>query len=414
MATWISGRRLWVAAVVITGLDLTPTPLCAEEAEAAFRPTDIEDPSGRALDRFFSALQKTASKQPGATTRIAHYGDSVIVGDIITRYLRRHFQARYGDGGPGFILAGQPWDWYRHAGVKVGATNTWKTYRGISGGPPDHWYGFGGVTFETHRPGERVWYVMDASDGCTIKASSLEVQYMIQPGGGDLEVTIDSDQPIILSTKGERPGSAFHTLQVPDGQHNVVLRTVGNGPVRLFGVSFGREGPGVIYDALGVNNACTTMLGRMDAAHMADQYRHIRPDLIVLSYGANESNRPGLVARYRSAVLPAVRRLVKASAGASCLIMAPMDRGWRTDEGGGKVVNDMIPTIVEAQREIASEAGCAFFDTFEGMGGQGSIRRWAAKGLAGGDQVHPTKLGGALIAQHLFEALERAFRQNDR
>jgi lysophospholipase L1-like esterase len=115
-----------------------------------------------------------------------------------------------------------------------------------------------------------------------------------------------------------------------------------------------------------------------------------------------------LVNRYREAVLPSAQQLRQASGGASCLIMAPLDRSERN--GLGLVEgNRLIPRIIASQREIAGELGCAFFDTYAGMGGEGSIGTWASSGLAGGDLVHPTPEGAELIGRGLFDALERAF-----
>ncbi len=403
-------RRVISLLVLVFFIDLA-NEARAERQPTGFSPVEIEDPSGTALDRFFTALGRTAKRQPDAVTRIAHYGDSLIVGDLITRPIRRLFQKRYGDAGPGFVLAGRPWDWYRREGVRLGASNGWRTYRSISGGPRDHFYGFGGSTFVTRQAHQRVWVETTKVGGRSVKASSIEIHYLAQPEGGDLAVIVDDEHVLTLSTKRDETVSAFHTLRVPDGPHKVVLRTEGGGMVRLFGVALEREGPGVVYDALGINGACTTVMGRMNNSHLREQLSHRRPDLIVLTFGANESNRPGLVDRYRQSVLPAVRQLRRASQGTSCLIMAPMDRASR-DDGGRAESNDLIPRIIEAQREIAAEVGCAYFDTFGGMGGEGSMRRWASAGLAGGDLVHPSPRGAELIGQGLFDALERAFQRH--
>jgi len=52
-------------------------PAEAQEARALEQapPVPLLDPSGKALDGFFAALTRTANKQPGAITRIAHFGD---------------------------------------------------------------------------------------------------------------------------------------------------------------------------------------------------------------------------------------------------------------------------------------------------------------------------------------------------
>lgn len=394
---------------VLVLVSVFSTSAWAERREAGFAPIDIEDPSGGALEGFFSALTRTASGENGAITRIAHYGDSLVVGDAITRELRRAFQHRFGDGGPGFVLAKRPWSWYRREGLRMGGTGGWKIYRSLTGGPADRFYGFGGSTFVTHRSHQRVWIETNEIDGRPVHASTIEVHYLAQPRGGDLDVLIDGAHLLTISTEREKAVSAFHTLRVPDGPHKIILRTARGGrPVRLFGVALEREGPGVVYDSLGINGASTTVMGRMDHEHLRQQLSHRHPDLVVLAFGANESNRPGLVDRYRSEVLPAVRSLRRASGGASCLLVAPMDRAMRNATGRA-VSSPLIPRIIGAQRAIAREVGCAYFDTYSAMGGEGSMRAWASAGLAGGDLVHPTREGSELLGRGLFNALERAF-----
>ena len=56
------------------------------------------------LDFFYAALQRTASQEAAAITRVAHYGDSSVAADEITQTLRRKLQRRFGDAGHGFHL----------------------------------------------------------------------------------------------------------------------------------------------------------------------------------------------------------------------------------------------------------------------------------------------------------------------
>jgi lysophospholipase L1-like esterase len=379
----------------------------AETRSPSFGPASIEDPSGRALDHFFAALRRTASGAPGAITRIAHYGDSYIVGDQITQTVRGLFQRRYGDGGPGFVLAGRPWEWYRRSGVSQGSSAGWDAYRSSSGGPADGFFGYGGATFVTKQPRRRIWFETTQTAEGPARASSIDVHYLAQPGGGDIQVVVDGEHQLTISTAGEDSHSAFLRLDVPDGHHEFVLQTDG-GTVRLFGAALERGGPGVVYDALGINGACATVLGRINAEHMAQQLRHRRPDLVIVAFGANESNRPDLVNRYMESVVPILRQIRHASLNASCLVVAPLDRGERLADGTVRS-NPNVVRIVETQREAAAAAGCAFFNTFEAMGGPSSMLRWSRAGLASSDLTHPTPEGAELIGQGLFEALERAF-----
>ena len=72
------------------------------------------DDSAGVLDAFYRALRRTGNREPGAVTRIVHYGDSPTTADLITGDVRALLQARFGDAGHGFILPAKPWAWYQH------------------------------------------------------------------------------------------------------------------------------------------------------------------------------------------------------------------------------------------------------------------------------------------------------------
>ena len=79
---------------------------------------------------------------------------------------------------------------------------------------------------------------------------------------------------------------------------------------RASSVVFERDGPGVVYDSLGLDGSRAKLLRRFDAAHWHDQLRLRRPDLLVLHYGTNESQFAGLSAtRYRDDLTETVGHL---------------------------------------------------------------------------------------------------------
>ena len=81
----------------------------------------------------------------------------------------------------------------------------------------------------------------------------------------------------------------------------------------------------------------------------------------------------------------------------ACLIVAPADRAD---------VEDKIPPIVDALRSAAAEAGCMFWNTYEVMGGRGSMRRWRDDERAAADGIHLKPKGyvelGALLLADLM------------
>ncbi len=368
---------------------------------------EVDDPSGHALDRFRASLRKTAANEAGHITRVAHYGDSLVVVDELTATLRRLYQTRYGAGGPGFVLTAPPWSWYRRVGVRQSVSSGWTIHRSISGGPPDRSFGYGGVSFSAVGSRREARFRTTSVGEERVVISRLDVHYLAQPRGGSFEIVVDGERRALVRTAAERAMSAFQTVDLPSGPHDVILRTLGVAPVRIFGVALERDGPGVVYDSLGLNGTCMTVLGRMNPDHWAEQFARRRPALVVLTFGACETKRPGLVRRYGALVRPILKTLRRVSPTASCLVMGPMDRGQRSGPRL-RASNPLVPTVVELQRTAAHEAGCAFWDSFAAMGGAGSIARWRKAGLVRGDMTHPTRRGAEVIGRGLFEALERA------
>lgn len=370
----------------------------------------IEDPA-RALDAFFSHLARTESKQPGAITRITHYGDSPITNDGITSTVRRIMQERFGDAGHGFILMDKPWAWYGHQGITFTSGGDWDNNPMIGGKVNDGEFGLGGVAFRASGPGKYARFA-PATEGETGKNfSRMEVYYLQQPDGGQFSVDVNGGNAQTVSTSNDATRSGFYEIKAPQsGQNTFNVKTLG-GNVRVFGAVIENDGPGVVYDSLGVNGAYAGLLATaMNQDHWAEQLQHRNPNLVIINYGTNESQYASddQMARYDKDLREVIRRVRAALPGVSVLLVSPMDRGKRA--AGGRIITmPSIPKIVEMQRRVALETNCAFFDTFKAMGGEGTMAKWAAgKGknhLVGGDLTHPTAEGSEIVGRLIFEAI---------
>jgi lysophospholipase L1-like esterase len=112
--------------------------------------------------------------------------------------------------------------------------------------------------------------------------------------------------------------------------------------------------------------------------HWAEELQHRRPDLVIINYGTNEADFPDFVdTQYEKELRETIRRLSAALPETSLLIMSPMDRGHKAASGEIETM-PTIPRIVALQRRVARETGCAFFDTFHAMGGEGTMAEWYA------------------------------------
>jgi lysophospholipase L1-like esterase len=370
-------------------------------------PAHLTVPAG-SLDSFFAALRRTEAREPGAVTRILHYGDSPTTADSITADVRRLLQQRFGDAGHGFLLIAKPWAWYGHNGVTLEGQG-WRIEPASQSRAADGFHGLGGVSFRGETGAVSRVRLPDAlhTDGV--------VYYVAQPDGGSFSVStgetnIAGTNIAAINTAADEKKPAFAEFALPTGTRTIELR-VTSGKVRLFGYRFDKDQPGVQYSSLGVNGAQVQMMARyFEAGQWTLAMQHERPDLVVLNYGTNESIFPAYIEKqYPEELRTVITRIRRALPDASLLVMSPMDRGVM--EGGDIVTPPALEKLIEVQQRIAAETGCAFFNTFEAMGGAGTMGRWyrSQPRLVSADFMHPLPQGAAKVGALFEEALVAAY-----
>ena len=358
----------------------------------------LSDPAN-SLAAFYEAIERVERGEPGAKVRIAHYGDSPTTADLITADVRSLLQKRFGDGGHGFYLLAKPWAWYGHRGVDSDSSG-WDIEASNLVHDKDGFYGYGGVSFRGG-PGSRTRF--RPKDAGT---TSVEVAYRAIPGGGNLVLDACGESMGDKPTAGENE-DGFALFTVPETCRDFTLR-IESGPVRLYGIQFLNPASGVVYDSLGLNGAYISVLSKfLNEDHWTLQLQHYSPDVVVINYGTNESVNAAYVDKvFERELREAIRRIRTALPGKGILVMSPMDRGERNTAG----VIETVPALehlVEIESRVAKEEGVAFFNTFEAMGGNGTMAKWysAEPRLVGADFIHPMPGGAKIIGNLLYKAM---------
>lgn len=393
--------------------DRAPAPPARDAARAAARRVGahLHDPGG-ALAGFYAALARSEAGQDGALTRVLHMGDSSIGLDQLPHMLRSRMQARFGDGGPGFVLLQPHSASYRHQLVHPWVGREWDFCFVVFRCQPDGRYGLGGVTFNS-RGGSATRYRTPTTGTLGRRVSRFELWYAAQPRGGRVALHVDDDRPVIVETAAATLEDRWHALVFPPGEHTFQVRAAG-GPLRAYGAVLESPGPGVVWDTLSMIGAFTSRLLAQDRDHIAAQVAHRDPDLLVLGYGGNDLRRlagGGVTAEgFEDEYRRVIRHLRVGKPSMACLVVAINDHGM---SGFRRLTAEHVEAIVEAQRGAAAAEGCAFFDTYEAMGGRGSMARWAAHRppLASGDQKHLSRHGREVIAQQLFDDLMAGYAE---
>jgi len=369
----------------------------------------IEDPTGRGMRPFYEALERTARGEEGAITRIGHYGDSSIATDLITSTVRENLQARFGDAGHGFVLAAKGYIPYKHRGVRQYSNpDSWETREVVRRQDGDGRYGYGGVQSRA-MPGAWARIATAKRGAVGTRASRFDIYYEEQPRGGQFSVRLDEEKRQTVSTKADTRGDGVYTVEAPDGPHMIEFRYKRGGPVDFYGVVVERDVPGVVYDSLGLVGARANRLLNFDAAHIESQLLRRNVNLIVLGFGGNEASDDRTEDEFYEDYLAVLERMRQGRNDLGCLVFSPLDQARR--ERGRIRTLPTLPLIIEAQRRAAFDAGCAFYDTWQAMGGENAMRRWykARPRLAMGDFRHATPAGYEIIGNMFYEAILAGF-----
>jgi lysophospholipase L1-like esterase len=388
------------AGVTLPTPSASPAPSLAGAASPSPVPSFGHLEGTRELRSIFASLAALSGPGPHDDVRILQFGDSHTASDTSTAVVRRLLQARFGDGGRGFVEVGLPWKNYIQDGVRGQMTKEFEPQRPRSDegrSPRDGSFGLLGIAIGTDKPGARAWSHL------TAPSSRIEVDYWTQPRGGSFDVLVDGTSVGRVASRGTPPASGFAAFDVTEKPHDVEIRATGDGPIRVFGLALDRGHSGVVVDALGINGAQITWALRWNEEHFAEQLRHRAPALVLLAYGTNEALDPHLdLADYEQSLHEMLGRVRHAVPGVPCVLVGPPDLARPRPVGNHEEWATWPPVldVIAVQRRVAASEHLAFYDQLGAMGGPGSMAAWASEAdpRAQGDRVHMTGRGYAALA----------------
>ena len=362
----------------------------------------IENP--RALQPFFDQLHLLEADPKAQLIRVIQFGDSHTAGDSFTGALRTLFQQKFGDGGAGFSFAGYPFAGYHIRGTKRAQSTGWLALGTHLNDIGDAMVGMGGVSLSTAAAGN--WVSLDAD------ATSLQVQYLVQPNGGSVEIRDNDNLIATVSTASSdalAPDTAGHfDAPVEPGPHHFEVLTIDQAPVRLLGLST-ENAAGVTYEAAGINGAEASLFLRWNEALQQTLMLESNPALIVLSYGTNEAgDRNWTEEGYAAMFQRIIERCRRLAPNASILVVGPPDRAMRAGRRSWKPFAG-VDRIVAAQRSVCRQMHCAYWDQRSRMGGFGSMRDWVSISWAQPDHTHFTGEGYTELASALFSDIVQQY-----
>ncbi len=361
------------------------------------------------LDRIAAVM---ARGDAGERVRLSFFGASHTGGDLWTGHMRRLLQDRWGDLGHGFILPAALYRGYRGNDVNLCRTNGWLSdWAGKANGHRDGKLGFAGMSVSSSNPLDFGWVETTRTNPHGQAVEWFDVYFLAQPGGGSLQFVVDEAPPQAVSTHADSPSIQRVRVKVSDGKHRLTLSPVGDGEVRIFGVSMERSGGGVLVDAMGIRGRQAKTWLDWDEDLARAGWDSLAPDMVVLAYGTNEAADQKYTmdayARDLREVLTVLRSAIPEEV--PCVLVGPSDRGYRLQKNVNRfAVWDRTAPVANVQRLVAPEFGCAFWDWQEATGGPGSMVAWRflEPQLAAGDLIHHTAAGYRWVGEAFVASLD--------
>ncbi len=167
--------------------------------------------------------------------------------------------------------------------------------------------------------------------------------------------------------------------------------------------------PGLVYHALGINGATTTHFSQPEKFH---QIVDLNPDLIILSFGTNESHGRNYRSEEHWHQMDSLTTAIQTHLPeVKILFTTPPGSYIRKTRRGKKVVNTKTRDVVRNILDFAHHKKYPVWDMYHIVGGNHACQNWVSSGYMQRDRVHYTHNGYALQGQLLAEAMIKAFNE---
>lgn len=350
--------------------------------------------SGQMLYPFYKALLTEAHKRP---VRIGVLGDSFIEADIMTSQLRKQLQAQYGGLGVGFIPVTSPVVQSRK-NIQLESSG-WNTKSMVYYKNAD-WskFSLGGFYY---LPSENASVLLKTTEADSVYQVSFA---FINPKHTKINVSINGEPPVEYTPE---PSDEAQLLTFSNGGIQSLKVSVSNVD-GFVGIGFYRSNKtGVYVDNFSVRGSSGVVLSTISEDLSVQLKKHVTYDLLIVEFGLNVMTaEKSTYQSYRKLMTNAVEHLKKCFPNTPIILMSVGDRGSKNSDGSISTHPGVLP-LVDAQRQIAQNAGVLFWNTFQAMGGEKSMVAFVnhKPPMAGKDYTHINYLGGSKIADEFFESL---------
>lgn len=367
---------------------------------------DYANDSLRGMTPFYAALSERHTL--GRPVRVAYLGDSFIEADILTGELRRMLQERFGGCGVGFLDIDPPYAANR-ATVRQTAAG-WASHCVRNKGKYDRERL--NVNQSYYLPQGKAWTEVKGVKMSRLDSAEVHTLYLSSSTATQVELSLNDGPMDTLHTQGTGRAEALsRTAKAGRAKWQVT----GVADVTCWGVA--EEGTsGVSLDNFSLRGTSGATLSQVPIEQL-QAFNAVRPyDLIVLEYGLNVAEKKRLdYSQYARLMKKVVEHMKQGFPQAGILIVGVGDREMKQPDGTLQTMPSIV-ALSRTQQNLAADCHVAFWDLFEAMGGEGSIKEMAEKkpAEANKDYTHINVRGGKRIASILFKTIIYGYDQYER
>jgi len=353
------------------------------------------------LQYFFRALKNIKNKK----VRIAHYGDSIIMGDIITENIRKNYQQNYSGKGVGFVSIISD-DFRMRRTILQSYSNDWEYASFVTRNSEHLPYGINGSVAVPKR-GSWVKFETTQFYKSIQSFDNVKIYYSNAGKNSVIEYFLDNStsQKINLS-EGDEVQEII--IQAKDSK-KFELRFLGGKQPFFYGVNFDSD-YGIYVDNFSMRGNTGISLLDINPKTLHEFNKFLDYDLIIFNYGANVSSpNKGIYTLYENKMVSVIEEFKKIFPSTSFLLVSVADK--TTKRGSEFITNSDVPLLLEAQKTIVQKTNIAFWNLWDAMGGNNSMNTWvnAVPPQALKDYAHFTPDGGIRVGELLYMAIQDAF-----
>lgn len=389
--------KMTVILVLLTNLSVSSAETPAANDAGKYGKAIPVSGNTEQLNHFFKALKEAKAKK----IRIAHFGDSIILGDVLSENIRDNFQKTFGGNGAGFISMNID-DFGMRKTTTVSFSNDWKEGSIFKRNPDKMPLGINGSVF---MPSDKSWSKYETSRySKTLKSfSNVRLFYSNAANSSQIKYTFNNSQAKQVSLKG---GSKVAELNLTNpNSTSFKIEFAGGQKPYFYGVSL-ENGNGVYLDNFPIKGNSGVSLVDIQQNVLKDFNSLCNYKLIIINFGVNVVS-PEHVSYtwYEERMEKVINYFKEAFPETSILLVSVGDKSVKK---GSKFISDPgIKALLQAQKNLVKKTNIAFWNLYEAMGGENAMLDWvdAKPALAYKDYCHLTPEGGEVVGELLTNAL---------